>query len=232
MAIDYTKLRKKLSPEPEIGGDPGVRIRVGIVDTVNANGTVDVEMSDGGLVPDVPVLDGAAIGVGTVVQMVSFRGSLLVLGGVFRGASRVDVFNVENPTFTSAGYTELAGLNLHGVAFTAPASGAVDILVEGWLGVNATVARSRTFMTGQVREGAVINSGTIVDAAVDDQAAVSENEATTGGAAYSYKYVSITYTVDGLTPGASYNVVSMVKTNSASSPAGATFRRRIIVRPI
>jgi len=42
--IDYTKLRKKLNPEPQIGGDPGIRLRAGVVSGINADGTVTLTM--------------------------------------------------------------------------------------------------------------------------------------------------------------------------------------------
>ena len=76
--IDYTKLRKKLIPEPD--GEPPVVMRTGTIDAVNSDGTVDVEMSSGIILPDIPRLASAGVAVGVVVNIISFRGSLLVIG--------------------------------------------------------------------------------------------------------------------------------------------------------
>lgn len=78
--IDLTTLLDKLNPDP--GGESTVRIRVGTVTTVNANGTLDITMSSGVLVPGVPKLANAVAPAGAVVQMISQRGSLLVIGAV------------------------------------------------------------------------------------------------------------------------------------------------------
>lgn len=78
--IDLTTLLDKLNPDP--GGESTVRIRVGTVTTVNANGTLDITMSSGVLVPGVPKLATAYAPAGAIVQMISQRGSLLVIGAV------------------------------------------------------------------------------------------------------------------------------------------------------
>lgn len=78
MAIDYTKLLGKLLPEP--GGEDTLRLRVGVIDAVNSDGTVDVGIS-GLVVPDVQRLDGLVVVVGQYVQVLTYRGGLLVLGG-------------------------------------------------------------------------------------------------------------------------------------------------------
>jgi hypothetical protein len=85
--IDYTRLRKKLIPEPD--GEPHIVMRTGTISQVNANGTVDLQMSDGTIVPGVSRLVGAYTPVGAVVQVLSFRGSLLVIGGSATNSSQV-----------------------------------------------------------------------------------------------------------------------------------------------
>ena len=80
--IDYTKLLKRLNPEP--GGEDVLRLRVGVVTAVNSGGLVDVTIS-GVSVPDVPVLAGVQAPIGAVVQILSLRGSLLVLGASSSG---------------------------------------------------------------------------------------------------------------------------------------------------
>jgi hypothetical protein len=83
--LDYTKLSKKLVPGRD--GEPYTSMRTGTVDAINSDGTVDIEMSSGVLVPDVPRLATVSVVVGDVVQMISFRGSLLVIGTSATGAS-------------------------------------------------------------------------------------------------------------------------------------------------
>ena len=78
MGIDYTKLLGKL--QPEAGGEDTLRLRVGVIDAVNSDGTVDVGIS-GLVVPDVQRLDGLVVLVGQYVQVLTYRGGLLVLGG-------------------------------------------------------------------------------------------------------------------------------------------------------
>ncbi len=80
MAVDFTTLLDKLQPDP--GGESTVRIRVGTVDAVNADGTLDITMSSGVLVSGVPKLANAYAPDGANVQMISQRGSLLVIGAV------------------------------------------------------------------------------------------------------------------------------------------------------
>jgi hypothetical protein len=78
--IDYTALLKKLTPDRD--GEPHTHLRTGTVAAVNSDGTLDITMSGGVLVPGVPKLASVFADVGDAVQMISFRGSLLVLGPV------------------------------------------------------------------------------------------------------------------------------------------------------
>jgi hypothetical protein len=77
MSIDYQKLLAKLMPEP--GGEDVARMRVGIVDAVNADGTVNLGIA-GIIVPSIPVLSSAGVSDNAVVNVISYRGSLLVIG--------------------------------------------------------------------------------------------------------------------------------------------------------
>lgn len=223
--IDFTKLQRKLNPPPD--GEDSVKLRTGVVSAANADGTVDLTMS-GVTVPSVPVLDQArGLAVGANVQVLSVRGSLLVLGGSSRGSSSVSAFNGNNPTTTSTSYTVLSAGDVHGVAFVAPASGAVQITFSGWLAANHASNQQRAFMSIQLREGSSINSGTLVSAADDDRAALSQNAVVS---AYDYRYVSATIPFTGLTPGNPYNVVTAIK--APSSGGAATFKRWLLVRPL
>ena len=83
--IDYTKLLEKISPKPD--GEDKLRLRTGTVTTVNADGTLDITMSDGVLLPGVNKLATAYAPAGAVVQIVVFRGAMLVIGAVGSGGA-------------------------------------------------------------------------------------------------------------------------------------------------
>lgn len=224
MPIDYTKLLEKIRT-PKVDGEDELRLRVALVAAVNANGTVDLTLS-GVTVPGVPVLDGVAPAVGATVQVLSWLGALLVLGGSAAGsASNVESYKAANVQTTSTSYTPFTGTDIHGVAFLAPASGRVKLTLMGWLGMNNGSVAARCWLGGQVREGSVVNSGTIVQAVDDARAAVSQNAITSG---FDYRYVNISYACSGLTPGAAYNVTGLVRVSAGNS---GTQERRIMVEP-
>ena len=78
MPIDLTQIKKKILP-PQDGQDE-LKLRVGVVSAIDSTtGTVTVTLS-GVAVPGVNVLNGAIFAVGSVVQIVSYRGGMLVLG--------------------------------------------------------------------------------------------------------------------------------------------------------
>lgn len=83
-SIDYTRLLERLIPDP--GGEDKLRLRTGVIDEVNADGTVDVVIS-GVTVTNVPVLANAMVMADMVTQILSYRGSLLVIGST--GGKRV-----------------------------------------------------------------------------------------------------------------------------------------------
>jgi hypothetical protein len=78
--VDYTKLLEKIVPK--VDGESTLRLRTGTVTTVNADGTLDITMSDGVLAPNVNKLVGAYAPVGAVVKMITFLGAMLVIGAV------------------------------------------------------------------------------------------------------------------------------------------------------
>jgi hypothetical protein len=216
-----SKIKKKLLPA--IDGQDVTRLRTGTVVSVNANGSVNITLS-GVLVSNVPRLNGEALAAGAVVQILSLRGSLLILGASSNGSARVEAFDSTNPTFTDTSFGT-SGTVL-GVVFIAPPSGQVEILLEGWLATFSTGLGVASLMTPQVREGNVINSGTIVSAPADQNAGMSLNDR---ASTFDYRFVTVVTSVTGLTPGASYNAVFMQKTAGTNA---AVNRRRIIVTPI
>jgi hypothetical protein len=79
---NLSKLRKKLIPVPD--GQDDTKLRTAVVTAVNSDGTLDLTLS-GVAVLAVPRLGSAWAAVGSVVQVLSYRGSLLVLGVVSPG---------------------------------------------------------------------------------------------------------------------------------------------------
>jgi hypothetical protein len=89
MSIDYTKLLNKIVPMPD--GEPPVTLRAMKVDSVNADGTLDLSVpgyTSGDVtvpptvIPSVFRLSSAYVAAGDVVQILTHRGSMLVLGPV------------------------------------------------------------------------------------------------------------------------------------------------------
>jgi hypothetical protein len=219
--IDYTKLRKKLNPEPQIGGDPGIRLRTGTVSAIGSDGTVDLLMG-GATVPDVPVLSGAAFLVGTIVQVLSYRGSLLVLGASnVVAAQPVEASgSTSNGTTTSTSYTNtLTSTGVHGVAFFAPPSGKA-MLIGRSVGGNAN-AGSYAQMDYEVRNGGTIGSGSLFRTTNNNTAAVHQS-----ATANAQGTLHVSGLLTGLTPGAVYN--ACLTFASSNSSFAATFNRRQI----
>lgn len=77
-----SKIRRQLLGEQD--GQDVTRLRVGIVTAVNTDGTCDVTIS-GTTVPGVPRLVEASVSIGSIVQMISYRGSLLIIGRAASG---------------------------------------------------------------------------------------------------------------------------------------------------
>lgn len=230
MAIDYTNLVKKLNPEYEVGGDPGLRLRVGTVTTLASDGSVDLTMADGAVVPDVPVLGGAFFAVGTVVQVLSYRGSMLVLGGSGAVSSQpVELVSVSagNGTTTSVTFTNTLIVTppvvaTFGVAFIAPPSGKVAVFARSLGG--HSVAASYVHMDFEIKTGSVIGAGANFRAPNDLTTAVLQS-----AVAGNQGHLSVSGLVTGLTPGADYHADMVYKLTGAGT--GTYNRRQIMVLP-
>ncbi|WP_416902766.1 hypothetical protein [Micromonospora echinospora] len=137
-------------------------------------------------------------------------------------------FEVANDTSTSQTYVPGT---LHGVTFVAPPTGRVAIHFSGWVGSTAiSGAGIYTYMSDYVRAGATLGSGTDVVTPSDDRALFFSLNNT---AASGYKYVhdSANHQVTGLTPGASYNVVTVFRCTVASGATSAVNKRWLRVEP-
>lgn len=228
--IDYTKLRQKLAPEDQVGGDPGFQLRVGTIQAIASDGTVTVNLSGSNIV-GVSVLNGAVFSVGAVVQILVYRGSMLVIGtSNVKSAQPVSLVGVPSSgvapgtsfiiSLTAGGGGPTTG-GVHGVAFIAPPSGVVLVMGRAVGGNEA--AGQYGILDFEVRSGAVVGSGGVIRAA-SDNAAGGHQSATNG----SLGTISTSELVTGLTPGAVYNAVLAYRSSSAVGTEEGLFNRRYI----
>jgi hypothetical protein len=144
-------------------------------------------------------------------------------GQIIRAADFPDaVSNEQNADETGFSNTTYGGgSNTCGVAFVAPTSGRVMVPFYAYFESNGA---QQAYVSVALREGGVVGSGTLVDAATDTRALVA---ATAGEdkASGSYRYFS------GLTPGATYNVRVEHRVDSGGG-TGDIFNRTVMVVPL
>ncbi|MEV6105694.1 hypothetical protein AB0M28_13400 [Streptomyces sp. NPDC051940] len=123
-------------------------------------------------------------------------------------------------TSTSFGQTTSGGTYaVCGAVFTAPTTGRVEIKVTAQVSNSSTLGTS---VAAETRLGAVIGSGTVVEAVADGTGLIHY------GTDGSRKTIS--HVLSGLTPGAVYNVILLHKVSGAST--GTILRRELIVAPL
>lgn len=217
--IDYTKLLKKISPEDD--GQDVLRLRVGVVAAIAADGTVDLTLN-GVTVPDVPVLGSAHFAVASTVQVLSYRGSLMIIGSAGGAAAQpvITTGGTANGTVTQLTFTNTLGTTgIHGVAFIAPPSGKVSIIGRA-VGGSATAGQYTT-LDIEVKTGAVVGSGSVVRSPQEDEASVFQS-----GTAAQQGSLATTALITGLTPGVVYNAA--LAYHSTGAPATSSINRRWI----
>jgi hypothetical protein len=219
MAVDVTRLLEKLNPRGQVGGDPGLQLRTGVIDALNADGTADVDLN-GVIVPDVPVLNGAVIADGSVVQMLGYRASLLILGLVAEGSLFTPaVVSDGTNTATFSNTSPAATSPAASLVFVAPASGSVLMTIHASL----TGTGGQAFVSGIIRAGGTPGSGTVVyDGSAEPEPRLGISGNTING--------SIVCLATGLTPGNTYNaqVVNWIQSPASS---GQIFSRHMMIRP-
>jgi hypothetical protein len=220
---NLTKLKRKLIPPPD--GQDVAKLRTAVVAAYNSStGAVDLTMN-GATVPSVPVLSNVAVAVGLSVQVLSYRGSLLVIGCSGNGSQPVEATgSTTNGTVASATYTNsLATTGVHGVAFIAPPSGKVQVVGRA-SGGNSTVG-AYSQLDWEVRQGSTIGSGTLFRTTNNNTASVFLSSTAAGQGP-----LNISGLLSGLTPGASYNACLTYATNGTGT--SSFNRRQIAVYPL
>jgi hypothetical protein len=225
---NLTKLRKKLIPPPD--GQDVAKLRTATVTSVGSDGTLTINLN-GADVPGVPVLSGSGdFLTGRTVQVISYRGSLLVIGtsAAKKANSAITTGTAAGSgTTASAGFTNTLGGSapyngIHGVVFVAPPSGVVAVIAKV-TGGSGSVAQY-TVIDFEIKTGSTIGSGSTVRAPNEGTAGVHQSAvASSQGTLVSMD------TVTNLTPGATYNAAIVYHgTGGATSSIN---RRNIMVLP-
>lgn len=221
MPIDLTKIKKKINPPMD--GQDVLRLKVAtIVSRSSTTGATTILMDDT-TITNVPSLGGVAYSVGTTVQVLSYRGSLMIIGGSNAASAQPveSTGSATNGSTTSTTYVNtLTTTGVHGVAFIAPPSGIVEII--GRASGGSSVVGQYAQLDHEVRQGGTVGSGTVYRATINDTASVFMSS-TSGGQGP----LNIVGLVSGLTPGALYNASLTYASSSGSSTA--TFNRRYIL---
>jgi hypothetical protein len=189
-------------------------------------GRVSIVLSQA-TIDDVPALGNAVFAVGTIVQVLSYRGSLLIIGASsVATAQPVEATGTtSNGTTISTSYTNsLSSTGIHGVVFIAPASGIVQILGRASGGSGSVGQYAQ--LDYEVRQGDTIGSGSVVRATSNNTASVFLSS-TSGGQGP----LNVSGLVTGLTPGAVYNACLTYASSSGASTASFN-RRYIMVKPL
>lgn len=122
MPIDYTKIKKKIQGQADPFPVDELTLRTGVISAVNANGTVNLMLS-GVTMTNVPVLaTGQTMISGLPVQVLSARGSLLVIGhiaGTNMPSGRRVIIKPSSQNLTASSTTMQ---NVTGMSFTVEAN--------------------------------------------------------------------------------------------------------------
>lgn len=167
--MDYTKLLKKITPARD--GEPLTHLRVGVANTINSDGTVDVVLS-GVVIPSVPRLAGAVVQEGQSIQMIGSRGSLLILGGTATGGASpvrrigTSIMVTDSATFTTTA-VQVASITVplvSGSVYRVTFDGSFDTTVTGDI-VRARIFENSTAGTQlQARDTGSMNAAGLVTA--------------------------------------------------------------------
>lgn len=148
MPIDLSQIKKKLQPVQD--GQDTLRLRTGVVSAVNANGTVDVVLS-GVTMTNLPRLSESVVGVDEPVQILSYRGSLLVIGGVASNDAGIGqqpfVRDASTSSSSPIGNTETVVSTLASRTYKSGRA------YEVWVGGGVTYSANSAFTAWSVRKG-------------------------------------------------------------------------------
>jgi hypothetical protein len=183
------------------------------------------------LIPvDVSILGTGALAMGSGDLAMASGDLVQTSGGINSPAMRpAEMANATNFPITSATYV---GDNNSGLAFIAPASGAVRVDWAPHLGIAVTANVLRVVHCSlEIRTGSTIGSGSVVSGqAFDDARSVRIGIGLTSGMNTSIEASNFAI-ITGLTPGGSYHVRLGYRVSTVASATASSARRRITVAP-
>jgi hypothetical protein len=130
-------------------------------------------------------------------------------------------YSTVNDTFIGTTY---APGTVCGTTFVAGPSGSVLVILTGIAGNNSVTLGTNTYISFEVRAGAVVGAGAVALAASDDRSIRSLVPTTTAG--FKYDGGARLHPHGGLTPGSTYNVQAMSRVTAGT---GAHLNRAISV---
>lgn len=217
-----------------IPGLPGTQITSGLIDaarlptsvTANANSRVVADVAARDAIPTGERVNGLLVTVLTPLTLYVWRtdnSTWNQIGGP-GGISEPPLEAYEGTALTTSVTTFNPGAPGHSQVFTAPKSGQVYITVSSLLII--TTGTGSGYLAAEVRAGAVIGSGTVIDAAV------TQKSVSIGGAALLRNGSSYRYLVPGLTAGNQYHVRTMFTTSASPTATMQVFYRRVLVEMV
>lgn len=207
---------------------PDDRLRIGVITSVNPL-IVDIEGNPtptGWISQDAPT-------VGLPVAVLRQDQTWLTLGMTQGSADSVDAaIQVEENTTISAetSTTFIPGTPVCGTAFVCPVSGRVKVTLGSYLQQAQNTNEAQ--IAWEIREGATVGSGTVISGlGVSTTRAIVAGQAVNTGAEASNAASKVYLVPAGLlTPGATYNIQTMIRT----TPAGSmnVFARSLIIEAV
>lgn len=135
--------------------------------------------------------------------------------------------NTSNILLGGGDTTFAPGSPVVGYTFVAPPSGRIKVTIGAW--VQSSINTKYAQVGYEVRQGAIIGSGTIEVPAIDIRSVTTSRAVNTGAAAL----INATYGPrmhTGLTPGATYNIRAMHRLETGST-GGEVNDRYLLVEP-
>lgn len=217
-----------------IPGLPGTQITSGTVDaarlpssvTANANSRVVADVAAMNAIPVPERVNGMIVTVLSPWTQYTWRSdnSTWNQSGGPGAVSEPPTEVYDGTPLTSSVITFNAGAPGQSITFTAPKSGKIWVILGSL--VIITVGTGQGYFSAEVRQGNVVGSGTVVNAAA------TTNSVAVGGATGLRSGGSVKYLVEGLTAGNQYHVRTMFTTSSSPTATMQMFYRRLAIEMV
>lgn len=232
--LDTAKITTGVFAAAQIPNLDGAKITTGTIAaarlptsvTSNANSKEVADVAAMNAIPVVDRVDGMIVTVRSPWTQYTFRAdnSTFVQSGGPGGISEAPLEAYDGTTLTTSIVTFDPGAPGLSQVFTAPQSGKIFVTLSSLIII--TVGTGAGYFGAEVRAGAVIGSGTIVDSVATQKCCA------VGGAAGIRSGGSIRYQVTGLTAGNQYHVRTLFTTSSSPTATMQLFYRRALVEMV